>query len=387
MSRNIEIFGSLMVLAAAGAADAATLDVCKSGCTYSTIQSAVNAAASGDEIQISSGVYTENVTITGKDLLLEGTGSVLTVVNGGGAAKPVFTLGSTVTGKTPTAYRVTLENLTITGSNQPGVSGQNGGIFVQGDTALTLQSSVVTGNGAGSGGGITINTTTGHGSSIVNSRIEANHGNIGFGCNDVGGGIAINGAPLTISGSTITGNLINGSGAGLWANNSKVTITTSTISNNKASSCGSHLGPAPSQGGGITSVGGSVLTMSDSAIFGNSADYGGGVFVGFSGTTQTGSISKTTIARNTSGAGGYDQDFMPQGAGIWVEADSTPPASPPTLTLVDVYVSHNTDSSLNNVADNVDVPLTGNGNVRIEYTDTSIGDPSNSGCIGPGCGK
>lgn len=45
-------------------ADAATLQVC-STCTYTTIQGAVNAAASGDNIEIAAGTYNESVSISG----------------------------------------------------------------------------------------------------------------------------------------------------------------------------------------------------------------------------------------------------------------------------------------------------------------------------------
>jgi len=65
------------------AARAATLDVCPT-CTYSTIQAAVNAAASGDVISITTGTYTENVIITGKVLTFLGAGMGSTIVDGGG---------------------------------------------------------------------------------------------------------------------------------------------------------------------------------------------------------------------------------------------------------------------------------------------------------------
>ena len=53
---------------------AATLNVSSSG-TYSTIQSAVDAASSGDTILVASGTYGDCVDLKGKDLTLTGAGS------------------------------------------------------------------------------------------------------------------------------------------------------------------------------------------------------------------------------------------------------------------------------------------------------------------------
>ncbi len=48
----------LIALAAAGA-NAATLDVCSSGCTYNSIGDAVDAASSGDVIELDPETYSE----------------------------------------------------------------------------------------------------------------------------------------------------------------------------------------------------------------------------------------------------------------------------------------------------------------------------------------
>ena len=65
-------------------AQASTITVCPSGCNYSGIQEAINAASPGDTIEISSGEYYETLVVN-KSLTLAGidTGTGYPVVNAG----------------------------------------------------------------------------------------------------------------------------------------------------------------------------------------------------------------------------------------------------------------------------------------------------------------
>jgi hypothetical protein len=84
--------GLAFVLAFAISGNAAVLHV---PIDYSTIQVAVNAAASGDEIQIASGVYAGQVLISNKSLTLMGSaGTVLRATSG--MSQPFTALGSTL---------------------------------------------------------------------------------------------------------------------------------------------------------------------------------------------------------------------------------------------------------------------------------------------------
>ena len=71
---------AVSILAAATHAD--TLDVCQSGCTYSSIQDAINAASNGDRIEIGPGTYYENLQVGTPDLTIVGlAGHELTFVD------------------------------------------------------------------------------------------------------------------------------------------------------------------------------------------------------------------------------------------------------------------------------------------------------------------
>jgi parallel beta-helix repeat protein len=62
-------------------ASAATIIVCPSGCTYSSIQKAIDAASSGDTIEVQSGTYYEQV-IVDKTLKLQGENRDTTIIDG-----------------------------------------------------------------------------------------------------------------------------------------------------------------------------------------------------------------------------------------------------------------------------------------------------------------
>jgi parallel beta-helix repeat protein len=88
------VLGALLLtttLAGAATSGSSTLFVCPSpddtaGCSYGSIQAAVDAAEPGDTVSIQAGTYAEAVDVTTSDLTLEGAGENVTVLEGEGIA-------------------------------------------------------------------------------------------------------------------------------------------------------------------------------------------------------------------------------------------------------------------------------------------------------------
>ena len=190
-----------------------------------------------------------------------------------------------------------IRNLTITGGELLPTSPNEigGGIRVQGAT-LTIEDSVIDGNTAGQGGGIgLVGTAT---LNLVNSTVSNSV------ARDDGGGIQVpGGATLNMTNSTVEGNtagteanpayLTLGGGINLFGT---ATLSGSTVSNNVASNSG-YLG----WGGGIAVYQTNAsLTAENSVISGNFSDRGGGLNVRSAPVI----IRESTISGNTSGENG-----------------------------------------------------------------------------------
>ncbi len=254
---------------------------------YTTIQAAITAAATGDQILIRDGTYTgvsnKNLSFGGKAITVrsandnpgaciidcQSNGRAFIFNNGesGNAVVQGITIrngritsgefpdncggGVYISGASPTITNCIFEN------NYTVHSG--GGLFACNNASPDIIGCTFRGNTADQGGGIGADMTT---ISIVDCLITNNDAS-----NWVGGGIYIFGwNPVTITRCIITDNVANQGGGCLFYGGSDITVTNCIIAGNSASS----------DGGGINAQHGGIII--NSTITGNTASNTGGIY-------------------------------------------------------------------------------------------------------------
>ena len=166
-----------------------------------------------------------------------------------------------------------LEAVTLT--NGCGDINLGGAVFVDDGARLTVSNSTVSGNQVhGAGGGICV--WEGDRIAILNSNIT---GNIASGSSGNGGGIYVRSGNLVVNSSTVSGNSCTYDGGGilLWGDNgvmpvNRITLNNSTVSGNIA---GRYGGGIYSRSWNTTFT---VLTLYNSTVTDNGATSGGGIY-------------------------------------------------------------------------------------------------------------
>jgi uncharacterized repeat protein (TIGR01451 family) len=270
-----------------------TLTVCASGCDYTRIQDAINAASAGDTIEVHGGTYFEHVNVS-KTLTLRGVdnGSGMPVVDAGGNGSAIILSadGCVIEGfvarnsgvSYPNAGIEVYSNGNTISSNT--ASGNYYGMFLDSSTGNTVSGNDVTDNSQhgirlNSSCNNTISSNTATGNNYYGIWLFSSSDNNTIWGNNVTG--SINGIRLqssngnTILGNTATGN--NNYGIGL------IGATGNTISGNTAT--GNQVG--------------TYLTFSsDNTISSNTANdnlYG----IAFEFSCSTNTISGNTATGNT----------------------------------------------------------------------------------------
>nr|HPQ45383.1 choice-of-anchor Q domain-containing protein [Syntrophales bacterium] len=244
---------------------------------YATIQAAIDAAVSGDVVQVSSSgsPYRESITLkSGVEVV--GDGSDTTTIQGDGTNWVVTAI--------EVDKSTSIHGFTITGGK--------GGVRCK-DAVLAIYQNRITGNQAFMGGGIYIE----EGSSLAAPSIQEN--SIDNNTADYGGGICSDYADPIIQGNDISENHAVNKGGGIFLQDSSGTVTGNTISLNTAG----ETSPVyyAGWGGGIFCDGSSTV-ISGNVIDGNSSiSYGGGIHCGnlqYVTTRQNPTIIQNTISNN-----------------------------------------------------------------------------------------
>ena len=143
--RNYDPLGfscdSLGVRLVSASAAPGTITVGSMGCDYTSIQAAIDAASSGDTIEVRAGTYRENLTIE-KSLTLKGAGRDQTEIKGKDEGKPVIMIES------DQLIEVTIDGFTIAeakvGTER---TGKEDGIHVKGKAKATIKACTISENG------------------------------------------------------------------------------------------------------------------------------------------------------------------------------------------------------------------------------------------------
>jgi parallel beta-helix repeat protein len=294
----------MTALAVGRAADGATLvvnveghglpDDCNDATpTFTSISSAIAAAAQADVVRVCPGTYRERISYLGKAITIVSTNGPEVTIIDGQQQDSVVTFAS---GEGPGSV---LSGFTIqngrSGFDTPGF-GDGGGVRIQNASPM-ITGNVITNNRACDGVGISIS----FGSPLVQGNVIT--GNTRAGCSGGigGGGIKVGGeSAAQILDNVISLNVItSGSGGGisLFAAGSP-TIRNNIINGNSASG----ISPC-SEGGGIWIVNRSDAEIVQNLIVGNQAPCGAGIYWLVPSGARGPYLLNNTIANNDGPSG------------------------------------------------------------------------------------
>ncbi|MCD6361427.1 MAG: hypothetical protein J7M38_11275 [Armatimonadetes bacterium] len=299
----------------AGGVQAATITVGPGGAPtydYATIQAGIDAASSGDTIQVASGTYYENIIWTDKTLQIVGTAPCTVDGSDFGSVFYISNVSSPAR----------LEGFIITNGN---ADGAGGGLMII-DSTLTVVNNTITDNAASTeGGGVEV---SGGAPTLRNNEISLNTaGNLGAGVNALnsdmvlddnmittnrctggtGGGVAATGGDGMVVNNIIQNNwAYNAAGGLLLVNGSSRVVMGNKIISNTASS----------------GNGGGVVLRNEASPFGfnemrnnQAGGSGGGIAIEVSGGATPGDLYNNLICENTASSG--------TGGGVFGTSEST----------------------------------------------------------------
>ncbi len=287
------------------------------GTDYTYVQGAVDAALDGDLVMaagLCSGPDERNgqmqLAYLDKNLTLRGGYSpdfsqwapeiYSTTLDAFGAGRAIFVTG----GVSPTLAYLRISKGDAMKGGDVGWNQYGGGVGVM-QAAVTLSHCHLYGNVAHAGGGLHVEMGD---ATLVGSLITDNEANDG-------GGLALKESDITLTDNTIADNLAYSYGGGLFLVDGQADLNGDVISRNVALSGGglyaefSHLNldgctvvsnTVPSSGGGLALYYNNSLTLTNSLVRGNTADFGGGIDMWIGQATFSGN----TFAENVALSGG-----------------------------------------------------------------------------------
>jgi hypothetical protein len=214
MFRKLRVTLICMLALLTVAAHAATLNV-GPGQTYTTIQSAINAANDFDTVLVAPGTYTENIDLLGKWITVTSSGgAAVTIIDGSAKSAPAVTieLGGTHIGGTTGAP--TFSGFTVQNGGTGAATKPTGGIYVYVSDG-TISNNILTHNHCAGLWVVMLQTPP----TVQNNEIDSTTDN--YDCPTGGGsGIVVsrygsgcvncNAIPIPITGNTIQNNLQGG---------------------------------------------------------------------------------------------------------------------------------------------------------------------------------
>ena len=285
---------SSLIAVSGSSVHADTITVCPSGCDYSDIQMAVDAAGPGDVVQIAAGTYLpgSTITVTESNVTLRGElasdGTCASILNGQGSIRLLAVSGDSVT----------IEQLCLRdglGQPYPVFSGVQipsaGGLLIEGNSVSVLDCSFEGSSAAWGGGAL----SAGDYSSFIGCDFSANQAAIG-------GGLVVFSSPATLEDCSMIGNSASQHGGGLGVLSGAVTCVGGSFSGNDASQ----------QGGGAYAAGDALLDLESVQFTLNTAG---------SGTALKGINDSTVVV-----AGSLFEGNGPNGGGeacLLLDSDST----------------------------------------------------------------
>jgi hypothetical protein len=193
------------------------------GC-FASIQTAVDAALSEDEIEVAAGTYTEAVVIAaGERLTIRGAAATLTTIDGKIQVDPGARLTITDLGITGAGNGLEVRDARMVAERVRTLGNQLSGVYVLRSRVELIECSS-TGNGLG---GVFVTDTEGFCCVRRKSRVRIVRSTVAGNGFD---GLNVNGAQLTLEDSTISGNARRGIDTGLSP--VRLSIRRSTITGN-----------------------------------------------------------------------------------------------------------------------------------------------------------